>query len=141
MARSRATLLLALLVTTAIGLSLTGSPSVSAAPAAGAVDQIGTTQPGAPAPAAGIASVSADTWTITVSGSLPSTDPAATALDIYELDPTQSAVDYGNTAPVATIAAPPTAAFRVSFPRFAGPQEYPVHKGASPSSVTDTDNS
>jgi hypothetical protein len=116
-ARSRT---MALLVTAVIIFSVTGGPTVSAAPAAGAASQARTQSRDA---AAGIASVAADTWTITVSGSLPSTDAAATALEIYELDPTQDPSAYNGAVPVARVAAPATTPFRVSFPRFSGTRD------------------
>lgn len=75
--------------------------------------------------AAGIASVAADASSITVTGSLPTTDdPASTAVDIYELDPTQDPSAYLHTSPVATAVAPlATSAFRVTVPRFAGARD------------------
>ncbi|MET3806153.1 hypothetical protein ABIB25_003162 [Nakamurella sp. UYEF19] len=126
MARSRACSVLVLLVTVAVGLSVTGGVAVSAAPARAATPATlparAATAPVVASPAAvgvGITSVIADTTSITVVGSLPPADDSAvTTVDVYQLDPAQDDSQYATGTPVATIS-PSSASFRVSFPRLA----------------------
>lgn len=120
MSRSREISLLALLVSVVlVGSSVNGGGPTAAAPVASPAGAAA-----APA-AAGITSVAADTSSITVTGSLPSTDdPATTSVAVYELDPTQEAAAYAKARPVATLTPPAlTAAFRVTFARLSGARD------------------
>jgi hypothetical protein len=74
--------------------------------------------------ASGIASVAATESAITVTGMIPAADdPVATSIDVYELDPTQDAAAYQDSAPVASAAPDGTGAFRASFDRYAGARD------------------
>lgn len=74
--------------------------------------------------AGGITAVAADARTITVTGTVPAADdPAATPVDVYELDPTDDVAAYQHSVPVASGPADSTGGFRLTLPRYAGARD------------------
>lgn len=74
--------------------------------------------------AAGITSVAINESAVTVTGTTPAGgDPAATTVDVYELDPTQDAAAYQQSMPVTSTTPDATGAFHASFDRYDGARD------------------